>query len=351
MAAPRQGVGSVPNARVLPAPAIARVLAMPLRPGSAPNGTLRSMDDRPTQSHDADASDSSGFAAALADEVVRGRYGEPWESLGPTAGPDDADEERSDEGPDENSSGSVGIVSHLHNVAEPFTDRIISPVAGAIGTMIEAASAAWSVRESVIGRRLKRLAREPLLNLYEAYPEARLASPRELGLRFVPVEEILGTAVAGIAQRGGDFLPLRPFRGENWEARWQRICDATERLQPLPPVDLIKFGGEYWVVDGHNRVAAALYANGVGLDAMVTEMVPLDGRTSERPSSLASYLGQGIELRAAASGRRPAMGLRQTERQSAVETAGAAEANEAGRADPDPHPGPRVGGETREESH
>jgi hypothetical protein len=294
------------------------------------------MDDRPNRTDEADAPDSSGdFAAALADEAVRGRYGEPWKSLTRHGDSGEVEGEVSDEGAGENSSGSGGIVGHLHNVAEPFADHIVSPVAGAIGTMIDAASAAWALRESVIERRLKRQAREPLLNLYEAYPEAKLASPRELGLRFVPVEEILGTAVAGIAQRGGDFLPLTPFRGENWAARWQRICDANERLQPLPPVDLIKFGGEYWVVDGHNRVAATLYANGVGLDAMVTEMVPLDGRTSERPSSLLTYLGQGVELRAAASGRRPAMGMRQTEQQSVVETAGAAEASGDGR--PDTH--------------
>ncbi len=314
------------------------------------------MDDRPNGTHDADAPDSAGdLAAALADEAVRGRYGEPWESLGPLADSGEAEGEVSDDGPDENDSGGSGsssgrIVGHLQNVAEPFADHIVSPVAGAIGTMIDAVSAAWAVRESVIERRLKRQAREPLLNLYEAYPEAGLAAPRELGLRFVPVEEILGTAVAGIAQRGGDFLPLMPFRGENWATRWQRICDANERLQPLPPVDLIKFGGEYWVVDGHNRVAATLYANGVGLDAMVTEMVPLDGRTSERPSSLLTYLGQGVELRAAVSGRRPAMGMRQTEQQSAVETSGVAEADEDWRADPHTRLSPRDGGETRGES-
>jgi len=306
------------------------------------------MDDRPNRSNEADVPDSSGdFAAALADEAVRGRYGEPWEGLGQPGDSGEVEGEASDEGAGENSSSPGRIVGHLQNVAEPFADHIVSPVAGAIGTMIDAVSAAWAVRESVIERRLKRQAREPLLNLYEAYPEAKLAAPRELGLRFVPVEEILGTAVAGIAQRGGDFLPLMPFRGENWAARWQRICDANERLQPLPPVDLIKFAGEYWVVDGHNRVAATLYANGVGLDAMVTEMVPLDGRTSERPSSLLTYLGQGIELRAAVSGRRPAMGMRQTERQQAVETADADEADEDWTADSQTRLTPRDGGEPR----
>jgi hypothetical protein len=170
-------------------------------------------------------------------------------------------------------------------------------------------------------RRLSRQAREPLANLYELYPEAREASPHELGLRFVPVDEIRGTAVAGATQRGGDFLPLKPFRGENWGARWRRIREANERLQPLPPVDLIKFDGDYWVVDGHNRVAATLYDNGVGLDAMVTELVPLDGQTSERPQNLLSYLGETSELRAAAQGHRPAMGMRQAEQLSADEAA------------------------------
>jgi len=208
---------------------------------------------------------------------------------------------------------SVGIVGHLQNVA--------APVAGAIGSILGAAGQAWSVRDAVIGRRLSRQAKEPLANLYEVYPQARQASPHELGMRFVPVEEIRGTAVAGAAQRGGDFLPLKQLRGENWEARWRRLREANERLQPLPPVDLIKYDGDYWVVDGHNRVAVTLYANGVGLDAMVTELVPLDGQTSERPRNLLSYLGETGELRAAAQGHRPAIGMRQVELQSADEAA------------------------------
>ena len=282
------------------------------------------MDDRPNWNPEAGAPDASGVAAALADEEVRGRYGEPWDGPSPHVDPDEAQVDSPDERADEPSGGSGGIVGHLQNVAEPFADHIISPVAGAIGTMIDAASAAWGLRDSVMGRRLKRQAREPLLNLYEAFPEARLAAPRELGLRFVPVEEIAGTAVAGVAQRGGDFLPLKPFRGENWAARWQRICIATDRLQPLPPVDLIKFGGEYWVVDGHNRVAATLYANGVGLDAMVTELVPLDGRTSERPTNLSSYIRAGDELRAAVSGLKPALEILHTEFPSTVDSTGLA---------------------------
>ena len=287
------------------------------RPRLPSDGTLRSMDDGPKLTDQTDAPQTRGdVAAALADEAVRGRYGEPWNGLGRVADAPEADAEDPAERPDEDTGGSGGIVGHLQNVAEP--------VAGAIGSMLDAASAAWGLRESAVSRRLKRQAKEPLLNLYEAYPEARLASPRELGPRFVPVEEILGTAVAGVAQRGGDFLPLKPFRGENWAGRWQRIREANELLQPLPPVDLIKFGGEYWVVDGHNRVAATLYANGVGLDAMVTELVPLDGRTSERPTNLSSYIRAGDELRAAVSGLKPALEILHTEFPSTVDSTGLA---------------------------
>ncbi len=202
------------------------------------------------------------------------------------------------------------VVEHL---VEPLHGRVVGPVAGALGTVLGAANQAWSGRDAIVGRRLRRRAKQPLASLYELYPEARLASPRELGLRFVPLEEIRGTAVAGAAQRGSDFLPLKPFRGGNWEARWRRILLANERLIPLPPVDLVKFDGEYWVVDGHNRVASAFYANGAGLDAMVTELVPLDGQTSERPSSLLSFFPEAGEMRAAAQGFRPAMGRQYSE--------------------------------------
>jgi len=116
-------------------------------------------------------------------------------------------------------------------------------VGDAIGTVMAAADEAISGPNRTLRRRLRQMARDPLANLYEVFPEARDASPRELGLRFVPIEEIRGTAVAGAAQRGGDFLPLKPFRGSNWAGRWQRIWRASERLESLPPVDLVKFAG------------------------------------------------------------------------------------------------------------
>ncbi len=211
-------------------------------------------------------------------------------------------------GQPESEGFASSIVSHLQAVAEP--------VASAVGTVIEAAGQAMSGPADLAGRIHRAVSPEPLANLYEVHPEARMASPRELGMRFIPVEEILGTAVAGAAQRGSDFLPLRQLRGENWQTRWQRILEANERLQPLPPVDLVKFAGGYWVVDGHNRVGAVRQDNGAGVDAMVTELVPLDGHTSERPTHLLELIGEGRDMRAAAQGHQPAMAIRNLEQNS-----------------------------------
>ncbi len=155
--------------------------------------------------------------------------------------------------------------------------------------------------------RLAARARQPLPSLYDRHPEARSLAPRQLGLRTVPVDEVVGTAVAGPAQRGGDFLPLPPFRSGNWEARWQRIWRAVDRLTILPPVDLVKYAEGYWVEDGHNRVAAANYAGQVAIDASVTELVPPGSALTEAPSSLAADLVGSARLRAAGEGHRPAI--------------------------------------------
>jgi hypothetical protein len=127
---------------------------------------------------------------------------------------------------------------------------------------------------------------------------------REVGIVEVPVENIRGTAQE-VGDRGGDFLPLKPFRGDNWRARWQRILSATNQLKQLPPVDLIRTGDEYWVVDGHNRVAAALYSGQLTLDANVMDLrLPGSPRTPGPTAPIAPYLAEEmLELRAAGQGR------------------------------------------------
>jgi hypothetical protein len=135
-------------------------------------------------------------------------------------------------------------------------------------------------------RRIRRLAREPLPSLHELYPDIDRARPILIGLRSIPIDRIAGTAVAGGDQRGGDFLPLKPFRGQNWQARWQRLRKAQDALSILPPIDVEKFDGRYWVTDGHNRVALALYANQPEIDASVVELVAPGAKRTEPIGSL-----------------------------------------------------------------
>jgi hypothetical protein len=173
---------------------------------------------------------------------------------------------------------------------------------GMLADVLAAARRVIDERPGARLRRVKRMGRQPLPNLWEEHPVTSRASVRELGLRSVPVAAIKGTAVAGPAQRGGDFLPLRNRRGADWRARWQRILKANEGLQSLPPVELIKFGDGYWVVDGHNRVGAALYVGQDEVDAVVQEL-RLPGMPVEPKTPIASVLEGSLDLRAAGEGR------------------------------------------------
>lgn len=152
-------------------------------------------------------------------------------------------------------------------------------------------------------RRVRRMGSRPLARLDDLHPDARRALPVEIGLRTIDVADIAGTAVAGGDQRGGDFLPLRPFRGKNWRARWQRLQRAQDTLAALPPIEVVKFGGRYWVEDGHNRVALALYGGQVGIDADVSELVPSGGARTEPLGSLTASAAGSNSVRAAGVGQ------------------------------------------------
>lgn len=159
-------------------------------------------------------------------------------------------------------------------------------------------------------RALRARNRVPLPSLHVLHPEASGLPVRSLGILPVSVDEIAGTAVAGPDQRGSDFRPLPAFRSPDWHARWLRIRTAVTRMEPLPPVDLQKYAGRYWVVDGHNRIAAALYEGQVAVDAVVQELVPPGAPQAAEAVSLAAEMADGTAIRTAAAGRRPSLALR-----------------------------------------
>jgi len=206
-----------------------------------------------------------------------------------------ADGKGSDDAP-----ATPGRLQRLRRGAEAAAE----PLVEGVGAALEAAAnvAANTVRElpGMRVRRIRRLGREPLRSLTQLYPESRQARPVVIGLRSIPVEKICGTAVGGGAQRGGDFLPLRPFRGPNWAGRWQRLRKAQDALKILPPIDVVRYGDCYWVNDGHNRVALALYSNQQDIDASVTELVPPHGRRTEPIGTLEAEVEAARPVRARA---------------------------------------------------
>ena len=160
---------------------------------------------------------------------------------------------------------------------------------------------AWRRRGRKAGRQ-RRSAREVLPSLYDRYPGAGSAPRRRIGLRSVDLDRIVGT-VRHPSQNTADFLPLPNLRGQNWLGRWQRISRAMERLERLPPIDLVQVGDDYYVTDGHNRIAAARRAGGLEIDADVTLLL-VPGVTQPGQATLdASSLIGAAEVRQAGEGR------------------------------------------------
>jgi hypothetical protein len=174
-----------------------------------------------------------------------------------------------------------------------------------VGQAMEGMERSWSERPGSRVRRVRRMASEPLAYLANVHPEARSARPVDVGLETVDVADIAGTNVGGGDQRGGDFLPLKPFRGANWRVRWQRLRQAHDRLAMLPPIDVVKYADKYWVVDGHNRVALALYTGQVGIDANVVELVRPGERRTEPILPLGPTVAASQGVRTAGQGQRP----------------------------------------------
>ena len=180
--------------------------------------------------------------------------------------------------------------------------------AGEVGALYLALAGGMSASTGT--RALRARNRDPLPSLYALHPEAARLPVRSLGLKEVSVAEITGTAVAGPDQRGSDFRPLAPFRGSDWHARWLRIRTAVARMETLPPVDLQKFDDHYWVVDGHNRIAAALYEGQLTVDAVVQELVLPGAPPPSERASMAMEMAEGTAIRTAATGQQASLELR-----------------------------------------
>ena len=232
------------------------------------------------------------------------------------AGPD-ASSPSSDDGPagqpaatdeTEATAATPTALGRLTTAAEPIVDSVVGTVVGTVGSVSHAMTAAVGGlrdRPGMRVRRVRRMGRIPLPSLPELFPESAMTRRVDIGMRTIEVDDIAGTAVGGGDQRGGDFLPLKPFRGQNWAGRWQRLRRAADKLAALPPIDVVKYADKYWVLDGHNRVALALYTGQRDIDASVVELVPRGGHRTEPFGSLAVEVEAARPMRARAAADDP----------------------------------------------
>src|SRR6202165_3195747 len=75
------------------------------------------------------------------------------------------------------------------------------------------------------------------------------------GVREIPVDRIVGSA-APEAKRG-DFDPGFLPTNRRMRERWTRIYQAMVEGDELPPIDVYRVDGNYYVIDGHHRVSVA----------------------------------------------------------------------------------------------
>ncbi len=91
---------------------------------------------------------------------------------------------------------------------------------------------------------------------------------REVGEQLIPVASIVGS-VDGASQRfDRKFRPV----SDRARVRLGSILVVMREGEPLPPIEVWAWHGEYYVLDGHHRVAAARALGSDYISAHVVEV-------------------------------------------------------------------------------
>ncbi|MHB8588789.1 MAG: ParB/RepB/Spo0J family partition protein [Candidatus Dormibacteraceae bacterium] len=118
---------------------------------------------------------------------------------------------------------------------------------------------------SILTRRARRLQSiEPVLEA------AGLEGRAYGGVQEIPLDSIVGSAAP--ASKTGDFDPAFLPVNRRTRDRWTRIYQAMVEGDELPPIDVYKVGGDYYVIDGHHRVSVARSLGRATINARVVEV-------------------------------------------------------------------------------
>jgi hypothetical protein len=113
---------------------------------------------------------------------------------------------------------------------------------------------------------LRRRGRSSLPVLQDATHDYRQL--RDGGEQFIPVASIVGSVDGASQLFDRNFRPL----SEGAHARLGSVLVAMRQGEPLPPIEVWAWHGEYYVLDGHHRVAAARAVGSDYISAHVVEV-------------------------------------------------------------------------------
>ena len=97
------------------------------------------------------------------------------------------------------------------------------------------------------------------------------------GVREIPVDKIVGSVAP--EGKASDFDPEFLPVSRRTRERWTRIYLAMVEGDELPPIDVYKVDGNYYVIDGHHRVSVARNLGRPMINARVIDIktrAPLD---------------------------------------------------------------------------
>ena len=92
---------------------------------------------------------------------------------------------------------------------------------------------------------------------------------RDLGEQEILLRDIVGATDGADGKFDRDFLPT----DERSRPRFQAIAIALRQGRELPPIEVYRLHGRYYVADGHHRVAAARALGERSIPAYVTEIL------------------------------------------------------------------------------
>jgi hypothetical protein len=110
------------------------------------------------------------------------------------------------------------------------------------------------------------LAKVPALkDLHQVLEGRQVYSRYSDGLQLVAISQIRGSEGRS-EEFDAEFHPVKTHT----QYRWLRVATAHDEGISLPPVELIRYGGEYYVRDGHHRISVALARGQKDIEAVVT---------------------------------------------------------------------------------